>query len=180
MAALPGMNKERAIALYLYTVESPLYHKLNDALQAEDRTVLRENYFPFLRIFFEALGCFPPVVEAQTLTRGVKLDLVTMHPDEFAEGEELVWFRMSSCTRSIEVLKSDSFLGITGPRTILSITTTRGIDISAFSAIVSNGLSYCLSDSLPACQQPETSSPAHKILANGERGTAAVWHGAND
>ena len=135
IASLVGMNDDRAMAIYLYTVESPLYSKLNDALRGEERSLLKEHLFPYLRILLEALACFPRSPIPRTVNRGVKLDLVSMYPDEYAKDSTIVWFALSSCTQTIAVLKN--FLGTTGPRTILQITTRNAIDISGLSAIVS-------------------------------------------
>ena len=132
---MAGMDNDRAMAIYLYTVESPLYSKLNDALRGEDRSILKEHLFPYLRILLEAFACFPRSSTPLTVNRGVKLDLASMYPDEYAEDNSFVWFALSSCTRTIAVLKN--FLGTTGPRTIFQITTQKAIDISVYSAIVS-------------------------------------------
>jgi hypothetical protein len=133
--SMAGMDNDRAMAIYLYTVESPLYSKLNDALRGEDRSILKEHLFPYLRILLEAFACFPRSSTPLTVNRGVKLDLASMYPDEYAEDNSFVWFALSSCTRTIAVLKN--FLGTTGPRTIFQITTQKAIDISVYSAIVS-------------------------------------------
>ena len=137
IASLVGMNDDRAMAIYLYTVESPLYSKLNDALRGEERSLLKEHLFPYLRILLEALACFPRSPIPRTVNRGVKLDLVSMYPDEYAKDSTIVWFALSSCTQTIEVLSNPMFLGTIGPRTILQITTRNAIDISGLSAIVS-------------------------------------------
>ena len=59
IAAIPGMSDELARAIYLYTVESALYHKLNGALRDKDRAVLRTVFFPYLRLLITALDCLP-------------------------------------------------------------------------------------------------------------------------
>ena len=49
------MRLDHAQVIYLYTVESPLYRKLNDALRSKDRGVLKAHFFPFLRILIAAI-----------------------------------------------------------------------------------------------------------------------------
>lgn len=135
--SMAGMDNDRAMAIYLYTAESPLYSKLNDALRGEDRAILKAHLFPYLRILLEAFACFPRSSTPLTVNRGVKLDLVSMYPDEYAEENSFVWFALSSCTSNVKVLSNPMFLGTTGPRTIFQVTTRKAIDISVYSAIVS-------------------------------------------
>ena len=71
------------------------------------------------------------------MNRGVKLDLVKKFPFQYYKGGELVWFEFSSCTAMAEVLKCSQFLGQSGDRTLLQITTRGAVNIQPFSAIQS-------------------------------------------
>jgi hypothetical protein len=61
-------------------------------------------------------------IEYQTVWRGVPEDLSVLYP----KGREFVWWAVSSCTSSISVLESPSYVGTSGPRTMFSIETSSG------------------------------------------------------
>ena len=69
------------------------------------------------------------------VNRGVRLDLVGLHPDDYAKDETMVWWPLSSTTSDVSVLSSPVFLGTTGPRTIFQIHTAQAVDVAAFSAV---------------------------------------------
>eukprot|EP00966_Prymnesium_polylepis_P336102 7391425-Prymnesium_polylepis.2 len=139
IAAVPGLAAEMAMAVWLYTCETDLYKKLNAALRNGDRAELMSHYFPYIRLLLEALQLIKRAQGGGTLTvnRGVKLDLVAMHPSKYAEGKTVVWWEFTSTTLSVSLLQKPTFLGQSGPRTIFQIQTTKGINIQAFSAIKS-------------------------------------------
>ena len=45
---------------------------------------------------------------------GVPFNLVTAYPDDYAEGETIVWWPFSSTTTKISVLQDALFLGLSG------------------------------------------------------------------
>ena len=59
--------------------------------------------------------------EKLMLNRGVKLDLVSMHPDVYKKDGRTVWWAFSSCTRDVKVLENDMFLGKNGKRTVFQV-----------------------------------------------------------
>lgn len=67
--------------------------------------------------------------EERTIWRGVQQDLSSQYPVD----KEQVWWAFSSCTRSVKLLESPSYLGKTGARTLFSIETSSGRQIRAHS-----------------------------------------------
>jgi len=61
--------------------------------------------------------------------RGVREDLSTLYP----KGKEFTWWALSSCTASMSVLESPSYLGKSGSRTMFSIQSNSGKHIQAHS-----------------------------------------------
>ena len=80
IAARPGMADDGAMAIWLYTAESPLYVRLNELLRGGDRSSLRGGFFPFTRLLLEsvcsAAGPGPPA--KRMLNRGVVGDVVSV------------------------------------------------------------------------------------------------------
>ena len=134
---MPGLSSDGAIAIWIYTADSPLYEQLNDALRRSAREYLKRYFFPFLRLLLEALAAVKRSegTEKRMLNRGVPLNLVQLHPDDYEEDATIVWWQFSSCTLKIRVLSNPLFLGASGPRTIFQILTSRGVDIRRFSAM---------------------------------------------
>ena len=123
IAAVPGFTADCGVAVYMYTAESPLYPRLNAALRSADRH-LAKPFFPYLRLLLTAMNKLWAYQKSgpRMLNRGVKLDLVGAYPDDYEEGESLVWWQLSSCTRKIAQLSNPMFLGATGDRTIFQVT----------------------------------------------------------
>ena len=78
IAAVPGMTENLAKAIWIYTSESPLYSELNKALRSINRTKLKTEFFPFLRLLITALAVLRKASGAKPsmVNRGVKKDLV--------------------------------------------------------------------------------------------------------
>jgi uracil DNA glycosylase len=112
-------------ALFLYTCESILYRQLNATLRDPDRTRI-VPYFPYLRLFFAALGKLKGHTES--LWRGVALDLRAQYPN----GGTVVWWGVSSCTSKLAVAKG--FLGGSGKRMLFEVTPVQAVGIRNFSA----------------------------------------------
>jgi hypothetical protein len=126
-----GLNQDEAASIYLYTmqfdVDPSLYKIFNTALRSEDRETLKP-WFPFLKLFLTALYKLPSYT--QTVWRGVRdVDLSFKYPT----GTKFVWWGVSSCTLSVDILKSDWFLGTQGIRTLFSIECKAGKQIGSHS-----------------------------------------------
>ncbi len=122
-----GLTSDQSAAIMLYTMEwepqnQCLYFALNADLRAADRKKLKP-WFLYLKLILTGLSRLPSI--ERTVYRGVKLDLSSNHH----EGDEFFWWGFSSCTKTINVLKSDQYLGDSGIRTLFHIECTNGKDI---------------------------------------------------
>jgi hypothetical protein len=107
-----------------------LYVALNQTLRSENRRRLNP-WFLYLKLILTALEKLPSTLH--TLYRGVQLDLGHEYPTDLT----FFWWGFSSCTVSIDVLKSELFLSKTGTRTIFVIDCDSGKDISRHTMIQS-------------------------------------------
>ncbi|CAF0847202.1 unnamed protein product [Adineta steineri] len=74
--------------------------------------------------------CKNPPANELTIDESASIMLYSMDSNkEYPVGETIVWSGFSSCTTSINFVRSELFLGSTGPRTIFSITCYFGKDI---------------------------------------------------
>eukprot|EP00037_Helgoeca_nana_P011823 m.106304 g.106304 ORF g.106304 m.106304 type:complete len:607 (-) comp21083_c0_seq1:119-1939(-) len=143
IAEVPGMTVDMAAAVRLYTAEapagSPLYKELNKLLRNSDREALKRRFFPFLRLLETGLRKLRATTNGvpRMVNRGVGLDLVGEHPEDYEADETMVWWAYSSTTSNIAVLSNPMFLGSSGNRTIFQIHTAAAVDVSAFSAVKS-------------------------------------------
>ena len=55
--------------------------------------------------------------------------------DQYCQGDDLVWWAVSSATSTAAVLNNDTFLGQVGERTLFSIKVYRCVNIRNYSAI---------------------------------------------
>jgi hypothetical protein len=122
-----GLTSDQSAAIMLYTMEwepqdQCLYFALNAHLRAADRKKLKP-WFLYLKLILTGLSRLPSI--QRTVYRGVKLDLSSKHH----EGEQFFWWGFSSCTTTMNVLKSDQYLGHTGIRTLFHIECMNGKDI---------------------------------------------------
>ena len=104
LAAAPQLTLDQAVALWLYTCESPLYGTLNRLLRARNRAELMAGFFPYLRLLLEAFASLASP-KPRMVNRGVALDLVAANPDLYVKGGELTWWGFSSTTTDIAVLQ---------------------------------------------------------------------------
>ena len=128
-----GLTIDESASIRLYTMEwqkphRSLYSMLNYTLKMADRKDL-QPYFKYLKLFLTALAKLP-CLPSQTVWRGVTQNL----SEDFPPGTTLTWWAFSSCTTSMRVLKSNMYLGNTGPRTLFSIEVYKW-SISACSLI---------------------------------------------
>ncbi|CAF2832676.1 unnamed protein product [Rotaria sp. Silwood2] len=117
-----NLTIDESAAIFLYTMEWPncVYSLLNETLTKEDRNQLLP-WFSYLKLLLTALFKLPSI--RCTVWRGVKgLDLTTKYP----KNENTVWWRFSSSTTVVEVLKSENFLGQHGLRTMFNIECLNG------------------------------------------------------
>ena len=121
-----GLQQDEQAAINLYTQETSFYPKLNEALRNNDQRTLTV-WYSYLKLFYTALYKLPEY--KGTVWRGVAKDLSAT----FHENSEHVWWAFSSCTSSVKVLKSPSFLGATGARTLFNIEVFDGRNVSEFS-----------------------------------------------
>ena len=122
-----GLTIDESAAIMLYTMEwepnnQCLYFALNAALRAADRHNLKP-WFSYLKLMLTGLSRLPST--ERTVYRGVRLDLSADHKED----DEFFWWGFSSCTSSLNVLKSDQYLGENGTRTLFNIECTNGKDI---------------------------------------------------
>lgn len=119
-----GLNQQESAAIQLYTMQfrngPSLYKILNETLRTEDRETLKP-WFLYLKLFLTALYKLPS--ESQTVWRGIKnVDLSS----KYKKDSKFVWWGVSSCNTSIDILESNTLMGKTGVRTIFSIECLDG------------------------------------------------------
>ena len=127
---LDNLTQDESAAIMLYSMgweplDECLYNVLNKTLRLKSQGRLEKlkPWYLYLRLLFHAFFLLPP--QPKTIYRGVKQDL----SERYHEGEKYAWWGFSSCTTSIGVLKSDLYLGKTGPRTIFNIECESARDI---------------------------------------------------
>ena len=125
------LTLDQRASIMLYTLEwsireQSFYLIFNQTLRAADRKQLKP-WFRFMKLFIVALLRLPAV--QCHIFRGIKENLANDYPT----GSNFIWWAFSSCTKTIEVLQTDTFLGRHGERTIFSIQCSSGIDIKEHS-----------------------------------------------
>jgi len=120
-----GLDEDEVAAVHLYTMASVFYRQLNAALRDRERARAKP-FYPFLRLFLEAVGRLP--VTSAPLWRGVSADLHAQYP----EGAEVTWWGVSSCTPKRSV--ANGFLGSSGARTLFEVHTRSAVCIQKLSA----------------------------------------------
>lgn len=123
-----GLTQNESAAIMLYTMsweplDQCLYQALNTALRSVDRQQMKP-WFPYLKLLLTALARLPSTT-GRTIYRGIKQDF----SKQYSMHETAVWWSFTSCTTSINVLKSELFLGKTGSRTMFAIESESGVDI---------------------------------------------------
>ena len=124
-----GLTIDESSSIALYSLEwkppgKSFYFILNETLRAPNRQTLLPTWFPFLKLFLTGLSKLPSTGH-RTLFRGVKMDL----RDQYKEGEHIVWWGFSSCTKTLAVLENEEFVGTSGTRTLFTIESDTGKDI---------------------------------------------------
>lgn len=114
-----GLTSDESASIMLYTMEwepcdKSFYILLNKTLRSAKRDKLKP-WFSYLRLVVHAFQKLPSI--NHTIYRGINGNL----SDEYRRGETIIWWGFSSCTKSIETLNNEQFLGKTGARTFFSI-----------------------------------------------------------
>jgi hypothetical protein len=120
----PTITVDEAAAIYLYTMETPLYRTLNTALRNEDAAAIAP-FEKYIKLFLTALYKLP--IEKCTVYRGIR------DPPAYNDGDLLVWWGFSSTSRRVAV--TETFLQVAGPRVKFIIENVPCVDIEEFSAI---------------------------------------------
>ncbi|CAF0828546.1 unnamed protein product [Adineta ricciae] len=125
------LTVDEAASIYLYTMswkpkKECLYVALNSVLRTENRDEITPWYL-YLKLVLTALTRLPSC--EVVVWRGVKRDLA----DQYEVGKTYVWWAFSSCTKSLQVLESEHFLGKTGERTLFNIQCENGKAIASYS-----------------------------------------------
>ena len=133
ISSVPGMTESGAAAIWLYTLDGPLYRDLNGRLQAHDWEYLRNHYHPYMRILLTAMKCLQSG-ERNCLYRGVQGDVVSEAGEKnmYERDKRFVWWSFSSTTAVIESVKH-YFGGEGKGQTIFQIDSNKGADVSGFS-----------------------------------------------
>ncbi len=132
IASVPGMTESGAVAIWLYTLDGPLYRDLNGRLRSQDWEYLRNHYHPFMRILLTAMTLLQSG-EKRCLYRGVNCDVVSEVGEKkmYERDNSFVWWPFTSTTSMIEVVKG--FLRVDKQHTIFQIDSRKGADVSGFS-----------------------------------------------
>ncbi|CAF1250215.1 unnamed protein product [Adineta steineri] len=141
-----NLSPDESAAIMLYTLpwqpeKESFYSILNSTLRAEDQTNLK-SWFWYLKLSTTALSKLSS--QRQFLYRGIKKNPIGDYP----QGKPFFWWSFTSCTDSIDVLKSELFLGKTGKRTIFTIDACTGKDIQKHSMVKTENEVLLL----PGCQ----------------------------
>lgn len=118
-----SLTFDESAAIYLYTMPTTFFSRLNERLRDKNRDVLKP-WFSFLRLFIHALEKIPS--KPQIVWRGVQGDV----GNSFVENARHTWWSVNSCSSGLNVI--EVYLGDTG--TVFAINASAAKDISEFSA----------------------------------------------
>jgi len=127
-----GLSIDCIAAIHLYTMgwsikESSLYYILNNELRSSKRDNIK-IYFPLIRLIIEGMNKLD--IYKKSIWRGINLNVSKLYKKD----DEIIWWSFSSCTKDAGILKSSSFLGQKGPRTLFKIDGHNGVQITNFSS----------------------------------------------
>jgi hypothetical protein len=117
------LTRDESAPIYLYTMPTEFYRRLNSGLRDPNRQVLKP-WLHFLKLLIAALKKLPST--KAIIWRGVDYDATS----EFIDGEVYTYWYISSCSTNLDI--SERFLSKTG--TLFLIDAIHGKDISMFSA----------------------------------------------
>jgi hypothetical protein len=119
------LTLDESAAIYLYTMSTPFFSRLNIALRAENRHELKP-WFAFLKLFMTALEKLPPLKKV-VVWRAIS----TVVSSNLNANNTQIWWSVNSCSTDMEVL--DAFLGEEG--TVFAIEVINGKQIDEYSAM---------------------------------------------
>ena len=122
------LTRDESAAIYLYTMPTSFYSRLNENLRAKNRHALKP-WFDFLKLFITALARLPST--SGTVWRAVSGDVGSI----FDDNDVHIWWSVNSCSTDLRGIQA--FLGDKG--TLFAIHTINAKDITAFSAIPDEG-----------------------------------------
>jgi len=143
---LPNQNQleilslDEAASIYLYTMNSPVYKLMNEALyksKSIERNTNLEPFFPYLKLLLTAKDKLP-TYKKSVVFRGMKFktknerdNVLELYKTLYSKNDPknrkaLVWWNVSSCTESIEALENEQFLGKSGYRIRFTINAQPG------------------------------------------------------
>ena len=117
------LTRDESAAIYLYSMPTSFFSRLNDTLRAENRHALKP-WFAYLKLFMTALEKLPST--KKIVWRGVYGDVGSV----FANDDTDIWWSVTSCSMDLKIVQP--FLGERG--TLFAIEVIHGKDISEFSA----------------------------------------------
>ena len=120
----PLLTRDESAAIYLYTMPTQFFSRLNTALRAENQQTSKP-WVNFMKLFISALEKLPST--NASIWRGVNYDATA----KFSDNEIYTWWDVSSWSMKIDSVQP--FLGESG--TLFAIETNHGKNISMFSAI---------------------------------------------
>ncbi|CAF3061805.1 unnamed protein product [Rotaria sp. Silwood2] len=128
---LYSLTVDESAAIQIYTIESKteqesLFYVLNSTLRQADRSELKP-LLPYLKLLIEGLEKLPSF--SGLIYRGVNCNISS----NFIKGKKLTWWGFSSCTRSLDVLNREDFLGKSSQRTLFYIECISGKSIQSYS-----------------------------------------------
>jgi len=117
------LTRDESAAVYLYSMPTPFFSRLNETLRIENRHALKP-WFAFLKLFITALEKLPSA--RKTVWRGVFGDVSSI----VADGDVHIWWSVNSCSMDLKIVQP--FVGDKG--TLFAIDAIHGKDITTFSA----------------------------------------------
>ncbi|CAF1328247.1 unnamed protein product [Adineta steineri] len=124
-APADSLTEEESAAIYLYTMDSPLYGKLNSVMRSTHINHLKP-YFLYLKLFCTALRKLPS--EKATVWRGIRANISST----YVKGNYIVWHSPSSGSTDASVVTN--FLDKNSKCTLFQIDCRYGRSISKYSA----------------------------------------------
>lgn len=121
-----GLTLDESAAVFLYTMEagdSSVYRALNKTLREEDRNKVKP-WFPFIKLFDNAVNKLPTI--KGNIWRGVCDDVGKF----YREGELLTWWSISSCSLSVNTVKS--FINHNQNATLFMIEAVYGKNLEGY------------------------------------------------
>lgn len=130
---IEGLTIDESAAIRLYTAEpkdtqKKIYSELNTALREENSENLKP-WHKYLRLVIHALHKLPS--QKKKLKRGVRLNF----QKDYEVGKTFTWWPFTSCTQTVETLKTPAFFGKHDDRTLFFVDCSSGKDIVKHSDI---------------------------------------------